>query len=317
MVSSGDQAHIPVLVDEVLCCLAPVSGGLYVDATLGLGGHTAAILDASAPAGRVIGFEWDPQAMRLARQRLEPYGDRVVFVDRSYADLAPALQELGMGRVDGILADLGVSSLQLDNGGRGFSFRVDAPLDMRMDPQRGMDAATLLARASEEELADIFYHFGEERQARRIAAHLCDRRKQQPIRTTGQLAALVAEAVPKRFHPDRIHVATKVFQGLRIAVNRELDNLHTLLRTGPEWLRPQGRFAVIAFHSLEDRMVKQAFRRDTRLDVVTRKPVRPAAEEIQRNPRARSALLRCAARRGEEKEKETYCCNCKIKGGTT
>jgi len=281
---------------EVLCCLAPVSGGTYVDATLGLGGHAASILEASAPAGRVIGFEWDVQAMAFARHRLAAYGDRVVFVNRSYADLDPVLSGLAVGRIDGIVVDLGVSSLQLDKGERGFSFRVDAPLDMRMDLQQDVDAATLLARATEEELADIFYHFGEERQARRIAAHICETRRKQPVVTTRQLASLVAEAVPKRFHPNRIHVATRVFQALRIAVNRELENLHSLLGAAPRWLRPGACFCAIAFHSLEDRMVKQAFRRDDRLEQLNRKPIRPAAEEVRENPRARSALLRCARR---------------------
>jgi 16S rRNA (cytosine1402-N4)-methyltransferase len=296
MARDDDQTHIPVMVSEVLACLTPVSGGLYVDATLGLGGHAAAILDASAPAGRVIGFEWDAQAAGIARGRLAQYGDRLTVIPRSYAELDTALTGAGIAEVDGILVDLGVSSLQLDERERGFSFQGNAPLDMRMDRRRGTTAADLLARAREEELADIFYHYGEERQARRIAAYICEKRGQEPIRTTARLAALVAEAVPKRFHPDKIHVATRVFQAVRIAVNRELDNLHRLLRDGPDRLRIGGRFCVISFHSLEDRMVKQAFRNDDRLAKISSKPVRPRPEEVQGNPRARSAILRCAAR---------------------
>ncbi len=297
MARDDDQAHIPVMADEVLACLAPVSGGLYVDATLGLGGHAAAILDVSAPAGRVIGFEWDAQAAGIARRRLAQYGDRLTVIPRSYAELDAALVEAGIAEVDGILVDLGVSSLQLDKRERGFSFQGNAPLDMRMDQRQGITAADLLARAREEELADIFYHYGEERQARRIAAYICEKRGEEPIRTTARLAALVAKAVPKRFHPDKIHVATRVFQALRIAVNRELDNLHRLLTSGPNLLRPGGRFCAISFHSLEDRMVKQAFQKDDRLERISRKPVRPRPEEVRDNPRARSATLRCARRR--------------------
>jgi len=297
MVGDGVQAHIPVMAREVLDCLVPAPGRVYIDATLGAGGHAAAILEASSPDGRVIGFEWDAQAAGIARRRLAGYGDRLTVISRSYAELDAALAEAGIASVDGLLVDLGVSSLQLDAPERGFSFRSDAPLDMRMDQSRGTGAAELLARATQQELADIFYHYGEERQARRIAAHLCAKRLEEPIRTTTRLAQLVAEAVPKRFHPDRIHVATRVFQALRIAVNRELDNLHCLLQAGPERLRSTARFCVISFHSLEDRMVKQAFHQDDRLEPLSRRPIRPTPEEVRVNPRARSALLRCARRR--------------------
>ncbi|HHB75103.1 MAG TPA: 16S rRNA (cytosine(1402)-N(4))-methyltransferase RsmH, partial [Desulfobulbus sp.] len=204
--------------------------------------------------------------------------------------------KIGIEGIDGLLVDLGVSSLQLDQPERGFSFREDAPLDMRMNRDLQIDATVILARSSEEELADIFYHYGEERQARRIAAYICKVRKTSPVKTTKQLAHLVASAVPRRFHPEKIHVATRVFQALRIAVNRELDNLVRLLAEAPKLLRPEAVFCVITFHSLEDRIVKQAFRKDERLKVVRKKPVRAQDEEIAVNPRARSAKLRSAVR---------------------
>jgi len=291
------------MVTEVLACLAPVSGSLIVDATLGLGGHGAAILDRSAPGGKLIGFEWDQQAADLAAERLRGYGDRVRIIRSSYADLAGELDRRNIQAVDGILADLGVSSLQLDQGERGFSFRTDAPLDMRMNRDLSTTAADIIARGEEAELADILFHYGEERQARRIARHLVRAREKAPIRTTGQLARLVEEAIPLRFHPRRIHPATRTFQGLRIAVNRELDNLVRLLREAPEKLRPGGRFCLITFHSLEDRIVKHHFKEDARLRPDPTGPLEPAREEIRRNPRARSARLRCACKREAEAEK--------------
>ena len=294
MGEAAEELHLPVMLQEVLACLRPENGGQYVDATLGLGGHSEAVLQASAPFGRVIGFEWDNEAAMLAGKRLQSFADRITIIHASYADMADELSVLGVNFVDGILADLGVSSLQLDRAERGFSFSKDAPVDMRMNPEAPVDAATILARATEKELADIFYHYGEERQARRIAAHLCKVRTNSRIRTTRQLADLVAEAVPSRFHPEKIHVATRVFQALRIAVNRELDNLVGLLADGPGLLRPGSAFCIITFHSLEDRIVKQAFRRDRRLQAG--KPIHPTAEEISANPRARSATLRCAVR---------------------
>ncbi len=294
MGGNAEDLHLPVMCNEVLACLHPESGERYVDATLGLGGHTEAVLKVSAPTGRVIGFEWDNEAAAPAADRLQPFGNRVTIIHASYAEMAVELTGLGVESVDGILADLGVSSLQLDRPERGFSFRKDAPVDMRMNTESSIDAAAILAGATEKELADIFYHYGEERQARRIAAHLCKARASFRIQTTRQLADLVAEAVPRRFHPEKIHVATKVFQALRIAVNRELDNLVRLLADGPDFLRTGAAFCIITFHSLEDRIVKQAFRRDGRLQAG--KPVRPTKDEVAGNPRARSATLRCAVR---------------------
>ena len=293
---AGPPPHVPVLRDEVLDWLQPRDGGLYVDGTLGLGGHTQAVLERSAPSGRVIGFEWDAEALARAQERLVPYRERLRIVHASYADLAGALEKLNVGPVDGLLVDLGVSSLQLDDRDRGFSFRADAPLDMRMDRRRPVTAAGLVARLSEEQLADLFYHYGEERQARRIARFLVEAREAEPVTTTGRLAEIVAAAVPRKFHPPRIHVATRVFQALRIAVNTELDNLARLLVTAPAVLASGARIAIIAFHSLEDRMVKQAFAGNPAYRVLTRRPIEPQPAETQDNPRARSAKLRVAER---------------------
>lgn len=293
----ASSIHAPVLRDETLDWLRPRGDGIYVDATLGLGGHSEALLQRTAPAGRVIGCEWDGEALARARERLAGFGNRLIVVHASYADLSAELERLQVDHIDGLIADLGVSSLQLDQADRGFSFRVDRPLDMRMDIRRETTAADLVGRLSEEQLADIFYHYGEERQARRIARFLVQARQEEPVTTTGRLAAIVAAAVPAKYHPPRVHVATKVFQALRIAVNGELDNLTRLLRTAPELLAPGGRIGIITFHSLEDRIVKQAFAQQPDLRVLTKKPIEPSAEEIQCNPRARSAKLRVAERR--------------------
>lgn len=288
--------HQPVLLAEVRHWLAPVSGGLYVDGNLGLGGHAEMILEASSPAGRLLAFDWDEAALGLARARLARFGTRVLFFQRNFAELESVLAELGVDRIDGLLLDLGLSSLQLDGSGRGFSFRGDEPLDMRMDIRRPRTAADLLNTNTAEELADIFYYYGEERQARRIAAAVVAARRLAPLATTGQLVAVVEGAVPRRFHPPRIHVATKVFQALRIAVNEELVNLETILAEAPARLRSGGRFCVISFHSLEDRLVKNAFRRESGLRELTPRPVVPAEAECRANPRARSAKLRVAVR---------------------
>ena len=293
---TAHSVHIPVMVAPLVSMLVVNDSGVYVDATLGLGGHSEALLQAIAPAGRVIGFEWDRQAARQARQLLRQFGDRFQLVPASYTELEQALRNLGVEAIDGLLLDLGVSSLQLDTGERGFSFREDGPLDMRMNHSLPVTAADLLQQLSAAQLSDIFFRYGEERQARRIARHLVQARQRQPIRTTSQLAALVAEAVPRRFHPRRINVATRVFQALRIAVNRELDNLDQILTTAPRVLRSGGRLAVITFHSLEDRMVKHHFGHHTCWRPVTRKPVLPAEAEVAANPRARSARMRVAER---------------------
>lgn len=287
--------HVPIMVSEVIALLEPENGGLIVDGTLGLGGHAENILESTVD-GRVIGFEWDREAAVLAVERLKKFGDRFRLINGSYADIDSELAALGIDRVDGVLVDLGVSSLQIDRGERGFSFKKDAPLDMRMSQNLKRTAADIVNGATETELADIFYFYGEERQARRIARFIVEERKSSAIATTIQLSELVARAVPRRFHPDKIHVATRVFQGLRIAVNGELDNLNRLLGKAPAVLRKGGVFCVISFHSLEDRMVKQAFKGDDRLRVLTGRPLQPGDEEKSVNPRARSAKLRGAVR---------------------
>jgi 16S rRNA (cytosine1402-N4)-methyltransferase len=295
-----EEIHRSVLLDEVLQYLDPVPGGLYVDGTLGLGGHTAAILSRCAPDGRVIAFEWDEAAIELSRRRLVGFGSRLTIIRSNFAEIVVGLEGLGIDQVDGVLIDIGLSSLQLDRGGRGFSFQRDEPLDMRMDIRQDTTAASLLASCSEEQLADIFFYFGDEYQARPIAAEIVRAREKDPIRTSRQLAGLVAAAVPRRFHPKRIHVATKVFQALRIAVNTELENLARILDEAVPLLKPGARLCVISFHSLEDRIVKRKFRQNKQLEILTAKPVMPRAEEMEVNPRSRSARLRVACKKAEQ-----------------
>lgn len=294
------EIHRSVLPDETISLLAPQDGGIYLDGTLGMGGHTRIILEKSGPSGRVIGFDWDEKAMAIARENLAPYGDRVIFVRSNFASAVETLPELGIDKIDGLLLDLGISSLQLDGAGpdkdgRGFSFKGGEPLDMRMDDRNETTAAHLVNTLKVKELADIFYYYGDERQARRIAARIGEERQRERIETTDQLAELVARAIPKRFHPKNIHVATRVFQALRIAVNRELENLKKILAEADRILKPGARFCVISFHSLEDRLVKLGFRANPRLEVITRKPITPGPAECRTNPRARSAKLRAAA----------------------
>ena len=295
---SSSKIHTPVLLEEVIRFLAPVDGGIYIDGTLGLGGHTEKILQSCGPSGRVIGFECDANALELARKRLAPFGERFCALHRNYAEIMAGLTEIDIHRVDGMLLDLGVSSLQFDSGERGFSFQIDGPLDMRMDKRSHPNAEDIINSLSQEDLADIFYYYGEERQARRIAAHIVAERAQKRIATTSHLARIVAGAVPKKFQPRKIHAATKVFQALRIAVNKELDNLTLLLDTITKILKPGGRICIIAFHSLEDRLVKWKFKDNPELHVLTKKPVIPDAEEIRMNPRSRSAKLRAAYMKG-------------------
>jgi 16S rRNA (cytosine1402-N4)-methyltransferase len=297
--AAAEDIHRSVLLDEVLAYLAPVPGGLYVDGTLGMGGHSEAILSRCDPDGRVIAFEWDEEAIAISRRRLQRYGERLTIIRRNFAEIGDGVRELGVEKVDGILIDIGLSSLQLDRGGRGFSFQRNEPLDMRMDIRQHTTAASLLASCTEEQLADIFFYFGEEYQARPIAATIVRARMKAPVLTSGQLAGLVAEAVPRRFHPKRIHVATKVFQALRIAVNTELENLSRILDEAVALLKPGARFCVISFHSLEDRIVKRKFRDNRLLEVLTPRPVMPQDAEIEENPRSRSARMRVACRKGD------------------
>jgi 16S rRNA (cytosine1402-N4)-methyltransferase len=292
-------AHESVLVRETLHALSPRTGGTYADATVGAGGHSEAILDASAPEGRVIAVDRDPEAVAAARTRLARFGSRVVVVHAAFSELGPLLREHGAARVDGLVADLGVSSPQLDRSERGFSFAREGPLDMRMDPSRGETLAGLLARLDVRELADILFQLGEERRSRPIARSILRARDEGQLETTADLRrAIVRASGPRRRHG--IDPATRSFQGLRIALNRELEQLETLLAALPELLADGGVAAVISFHSLEDRMVKRAFRACDELVVLTKRPITAAEDELARNPRARSAKLRAARRRPRE-----------------
>jgi len=289
-------SHRPVLLTEVVDLLDPHDGGIYVDGNLGMGGHSREILKRSAPSGRVIGFDWDEAALVMARDNLSEFGDRVRFVHDNFAVMPERLAELGIKKIDGLLLDLGLSSYQLDSRERGFSFQGSQPLDMRMDKRRPLTAAKLLNSASLEDLADIFYLYGEERQARRIAAFVVESRRKRQFVTTDQLVEVVERAIPRKFRPKKIHVATKVFQALRIAVNGELDNLLKILEQAPQMLKNEAKFCVISFHSLEDRLVKRVFQTNPALSMVTRKPVVAGEDELRDNPRARSAKLRMAKR---------------------
>jgi 16S rRNA (cytosine1402-N4)-methyltransferase len=290
--------HQPVLLAEVTAHLAPARGGLFVDCTLGAGGHAKALLEHGAT--RLLGCDRDADALAIARETLAPWADRVELVHADYRTLPQLLDDRGIPVVQGILADLGVSSMQLDTPERGFSFREDAPLDMRMDRSRGETAADLLATADERDIADAIYQYGEERHSRRIARAIVAARSAGPIATTGQLATIVRRAIPTRGW-QRIDPATRTFQALRIWVNRELEGLADFLRAAVARLDAGARLAIIAFHSLEDRIVKHTFRELAqdplqRLGLVTRRPIVASDEEVARNPRARSARLRVAER---------------------
>ena len=290
-------AHEPVMVAEVLDLLQPSRGGLFVDCTVGLGGHARAVLEAGA--ARLIGLDRDLSALAIAREALTPFGDRVELVHADYRELDRVLDELSIAGAGGMLADLGVSSMQFDAEGRGFSFRRDEPLDMRMDQSRGPSVADLLRDVDEAELADVIYRFGEERASRRVARAIVHARRESAIETTGRLAAIVRRAVPHHGH-QRIDPATRTFQALRIWVNRELDGLDTFLGDAARRLLANARLAVITFHSLEDRIVKHTFRAMEKagdgLRILTKRPLVPADEEVARNPRARSAKLRAIER---------------------
>ena len=293
------SGHIPVLLAESIALLRPERRGLFVDCTVGLGGHTRAILEVGAT--RVIGLDRDLDALAVARTALAPWSANVELVHADYRSLEHVLDERGVPAVDGALADLGVSSLQFDAAGRGFSFQRDEPLDMRMDRSTGDTAADLIARAGEAELADAIYNYGEERFSRRIARAIVNARAHGRIATTGRLADIVRRAVPHRGY-QRIDPATRTFQALRIWVNRELDALDRFLEVAARRLREGARLVVISFHSLEDRIVKHTFRAlerasDAAFLVLTKKPIVPGDEEMSRNPRARSAKLRAVERR--------------------
>lgn len=298
--------HIPVLYQEILEYLRPHPGGRYIDGTLGAGGHAAGLLSASSPDGTVLAFDRDPQALRFAREQLREFGDRIRFVHASYAEMQEVAPEMGFDEVDGILLDLGLSSRQLADTERGFSFASEGMLDMRFDPTRGETAADLVNHMSEKELSDLMWRYGEVKQSRKFARAIVQER---PIYTSDQLAELIARVARRR---GRIHPATQVFQALRIAVNDELTHLERGLQAAITLLGKSGRLAVISFHSLEDRIVKQTFRQQAKgcicppeqivctcdaepvLKLVTRKALRPTEAEVSENPRSRSARLRVA-----------------------
>jgi 16S rRNA (cytosine1402-N4)-methyltransferase len=292
----GQGGHVPVLTADVLSHLRPERGGLFVDCTVGLGGHSRALLESGA--ARVLGLDRDRDALSAARVALAPWADRVELVHADYRALEDVLDARGLSLVDGALADLGVSSMQFDAPGRGFSFQRDEPLDMRMDRSAGDTAAQLIARVGEHELADTIYAYGEERFSRRIARAIVAARQDAPVDTTLRLATIVRRAIPSRGY-QRIDPATRTFQAIRIWVNRELEGLDRFLEAAARRLRVGARLVVVTFHSLEDRIVKHTFRaldrsRDAMLKVLTKKPVVPGDEEIRLNPRARSAKLRAA-----------------------
>lgn len=289
--------HTPVLLTEVLAGLKPQPGGRYIDGTVGGGGHAAAILEASAPDGCLLGIDCDPAALAAAAVRLAPYGDRVSLVRGSFRAIGRLATTAGFAQVQGVLLDLGVSSYQLDTPERGFSFQVNAPLDMRLDPDTPVTAAYLVNNLPEQELADLIFRYGEERGSRRIARAIVESRQRSPITTTGELAAIVSRALGGR--RGRIHPATRTFQALRIVVNDELTSIETALPQIVELLAVGGRMAIIAFHSLEDRIVKHFMRNEAqagRLRIITRKPVEASSDEQHANPRSRSARLRIAER---------------------
>ncbi|MCD4752771.1 MAG: 16S rRNA (cytosine(1402)-N(4))-methyltransferase RsmH [Anaerolineaceae bacterium] len=301
--------HQPVLYHEILAALNPVTNGRYVDCTLGAGGHTFGIIEASSPNRQLLGFVLDSSPTQLSKERLKPFGDRAFLRRRSYHELESSLLELEWGGVDGIVMDFGVSSMQFDRPERGFSFREDGPLDMRFNPQTGQSAAELLNTLSKESIANILWKYGEEQQSRRIAAAIC---QQRPLSTTTELAELIVNTVRTRSRHGRktIHPATKTFQALRIAVNHELDAVENVLPMAVRSLNPGGRLAVISFHSLEDRIVKQFFQKESRdcicppeqpictcnhkasISRITRKPITANPTELKENRRARSAKLR-------------------------
>ena len=302
-----ESRHIPVLVEEVIALLGCGPHRTYVDATLGGGGHSLEILKRTEPDGRVIGIEWDEEAIAEAKKVLSPFGERVKIFRENFVRMPGLLGEMGIESVDGILFDLGLSSIHLESQERGFSFRGEGPLDMRMDQRLEVTAADLANQLSLRELEETLWEYGEERWAKRIAKAIVEERDRSPIETTQALTKIVYRAIPRRFQSRKIDPATRTFQALRIRVNRELENLRQVLEEGWPFLKKGGRMCVISFHSLEDRIVKKTFRRLEKGDaggpdqkrvmqIITPKPITPSEEEQKENPRSRSAKLRCAER---------------------
>jgi 16S rRNA (cytosine1402-N4)-methyltransferase len=293
------------MAEEVLFWLRPKDGQIFLDCTVGYCGHAERILEASAPGGIVIGIDRDLEAIEAGRKRLEFFGTRAVLIKGHFMELKSLLADRGISSVQGVLFDLGVSSPQIDEPSRGFSFQAGGPLDMRMDQSAGVTAAEIVNRTDEVDLANMIYEFGEERYSRRIARAIVRARTNRPFETTNELASVIEAAVPVRYRRGRIHCATRTFQALRIAVNRELEHLEPALRDAADVLVPGGRLCVISFHSLEDRIVKHTFRElsaegDGAIEILTKRPQLPTDEEIDRNHRSRSAKLRVIQRVAKE-----------------
>ena len=306
--------HLPVLSEEVVSCLITRPEGIYVDATLGMGGHTKSILDCTNSRSLVIGLDVDEEAISISREALSRYNGHVIYRNSNFSDVDKVLDSLDIREVDGIIADLGMSSYQIESSERGFSFMREEPLDMRMDPRLRFTAYDLVNEMTMDEISRVLKMYGEEKWSRRIAKRIVETRKESPIKTSAELARVVSLAIPKKFHPARIHPATKTFQALRIAVNNELENIREFIGKAVTRLRTGGRLVIISFHSLEDRLVKTSFLkmaspcvcppdmpvcgrgRKRILKVVTRSPIIPGDEEIMNNPRARSAKMRVGER---------------------
>jgi 16S rRNA (cytosine1402-N4)-methyltransferase len=314
VVEVSKPIHLPVLSEEVVSCLITRPEGIYVDATLGMGGHTKSILDYTNSRSLVIGLDVDEEAISISRETLSRYNGHVIYRNSNFSDVDKVLDSLDIREVDGIIADLGMSSYQIESSERGFSFMREEPLDMRMDPRLRFTAYDLVNEMTMDEISRVLKMYGEEKWSRRIAKRIVETRKESPIKTSAELARVVSLAIPKKFHPARIHPATKTFQALRIAVNNELENIREFIGKAVTRLRTGGRLVIISFHSLEDRLVKTSFLkmaspcvcppdmpvcgcgRKRILKVVTRSPIIPGDEEIMNNPRARSAKMRVGER---------------------
>lgn len=302
--------HTPVLLKESIKYLRPMEDGLYIDATLGLGGHTESILEASGYRCRVVGFDVDDKTLAITSKRLENYKNNISFVNKNFICIDKVVSEMGETQVDGIIADIGTSSYQIESGGRGFSFLREEPLDMRMDPSLQFTAYDLVNEMDYDELSDLIYKLGEETFSRQITKAIIKYRKSNPIKTSTELSAIISNSIPRKFHPKRIHPATKTFQALRIAVNNELENLKTFIDKAVHLLKPGARLIIISFHSLEDRIVKRSFNyfksscicppdlprcacnKTSNLKILTKTPVTPSQSEIDSNPRSRSSKMR-------------------------
>ncbi len=294
--SELSRIHRSVMTQEVIEFLCPSPGGVYLDATAGMGGHCEAILRNEPRIKRLIAMDWDQEALAIARERLKEFQEKIKFFQANFKDMDAVLAEEAEPGFNGIVMDLGLSSFQLDQSGRGFSFMKDEPLDMRMDRSGTVMASDMVNSLPKERLEELIKVYGEERWAGKIAEAIERRRQERPIFSTSELSDIVSKAIPRRFHPRKIHPATKTFQAIRIAINREFENLTQALEKAPDCLLPGGRLVIISFHSLEDRIVKHHLRKDQRLEVLTKRPIVPKTGEVLSNPRARSAKLRAARR---------------------